>query len=268
MPSPDNGGVEPSIGSDRSVVVVPSWLRPGMPQMTLRCSPNHALIGLALVPEAGSTSAERRRSGQFATSTRSVTFAGCPSLTVQRRRNTTSWLASHVRCEGEVAPRAGLIYVPVTRTDTPSKLGFGGDEGCIGAGLGLVILNSSLSYMPCGAFTAMTASVAVLPSGSETSVVPVSNSSQSPLPSTVTGSSLDAFQLDFAQHDLSAAQDDRVVPQPMTVLSRRSQPTVSRGSDKLALATAPAGRTDDISRLRRRGVIRAARAARRPVARL
>src|SRR5919198_4729570 len=48
--------------------------------------------------------------------------------------------------------------------------------------LGLWTSNSRASYVPGGAFTVTCAAMGVAPSGSDTSVAPVSNSSQSPLP--------------------------------------------------------------------------------------
>src|SRR5579884_1370324 len=65
-----------------------------------------------------------------------------------------------------------------------AKSGWAATKAASPPELGLWISNSSASYVPAGALIATCWAMAVLPSGNATSVGPVSNSSQSPLPST------------------------------------------------------------------------------------
>src|SRR3989442_1329669 len=140
-------------------------------------------FGWPLLADAGSTRAvfaPFRNHPEM--SARSVTFRLWPSCTVTggTRTDSSLWLTSEVNVKALRVP--AWLYVPVTRIEMFAKSGFAAMNAASSLELGLWISNSSALKVPAGTATATCCAMCALPSGSDTSTGPVSNSSQSPFP--------------------------------------------------------------------------------------
>src|SRR3989442_1345926 len=145
-------------------------------------------FGPPLFADAGSTSAVFVAFRyQVEMSTRSVTLSVCPSWSVIGGTRLAFWLwsTSDVKVKSLRVPAPVPVpwtKVPITRIEMVAKSGLAAMKAASSLELGLWTLNSSSSNVPAGALIDTSCAMTALPSGSVSSLEPVSKSSQSPFP--------------------------------------------------------------------------------------